>query len=377
MAFYEQMNQQVDDIWENSSRVEGILADFQNQYAQDNRLRDQHMQAAANQINRLTAQQQHKNEAVIGWLQAAGELAEFITSHYDHWRFAPGEVDKIYQRLELAQGNLAQGMPEAALGQAQQAYMRLSELHLQLEQQTLEWQAIFDVTWHAAINLYELIKNNASCPALDMEGRELPISLQLNFWSNGQFGELIQKVKNSIQGIKTNLGCITCQQLESILQNDLPEYRKQFEAIIYQARFAAINSQLRINIADIALQALSAQGFVEDGFGYVSDDKRSPYYLRVKNIDGSLVTIWVNPLDNQENCNDLVVESQDSSNKTERELRQRSHEIIQSLQRYGLRVGGLENAYENAVGSANNGRQHSTAPSALRQQTLQQRGTEK
>jgi len=348
-GFYEILADQVDDIWQNNTRLETLVENFQLQVIQDNVIRDRHMMAVNEQISNLYAQQDNKNEVVLSWLQSAGELADFISKQYDHYRFLPGEMDRVYRQFDLIQDNLAQGMAETALGQAQKLYQDLLEHRLKLEQQTLEWQTLFQVTTRVARNLYELVKNNSSCPALDMDGRELPVSLQLNYWSNGRFNTLLQNIKNTILNMQTEIGSITSRQMESILQNDLPRFREEFDEIIYQSRFAAINSQLRINIADIALQALTTQGYAEEEFGYVADDRRNEFFLRVKNIEGSEITIWVNPIDERQNSSDLVVESHDSAFKTERELRLRANEITKSLQIFGLQVSDLKSEKANIL----------------------------
>ena len=62
------------------------------------------------------------------------------------------------------------------------------------------------------------------------------------------------------------------------------------------------------------------------------------------NIEGSRVTIQVRAANNQEMKNDLIVESGDSQEKTERELHLRYEEIRKSLMRFGLQVGPIESS---------------------------------
>ena len=368
IANFREMTEHLDDLWENSNRIETIVLNFQEQNIRDGLQRDKFMEQVAYQVESivtdLACQQEKKSEIAIGWLKDCGELAEFISIQYDHNRFFPGELNKIHQLLHQVAANLSMGMPEAALGGAQQVKLRLSELHLQLEQKTLEWQTICQITFQAANDLYDLMKNNSNCPALDMQGRELPIPLQLNFWSNNQYNDLVLRLKNTILCVKSNLATVSSQDLEFILKETLPVYRREFDNIIYQARLAAINSQLRINIADIALEALTTQGFVENEYGYVSDDRRGTYFLRVKNIEGSEVTIWVNPVDNQQNRSDLVVQSSDVDQKSEHELIGRSNEIIQTLLKHELRVTHVESLPVQVLMQTPDGYQ---APSQTRQ----------
>jgi hypothetical protein len=350
--FYRQISDQADEIWLNSTRLETIVESLHEQNMIESQRQEQNTRIIAEQLNQMTIQQagerDQKNAYSLELLQACSGLIEFIGTTYDHNRFAPGEISKIYRQLDLIQINLSRGLPEASLVIGQQAYSNLAELRSRLELQTLEWQSMYQLASSSARNLFDLLKNNSTCPAMDLEGHELPFSLQLNFWSNGCYADLFDRLKSTIKSIRENLSTISARQLEIIFQETIPGFRDEFDNIIYQARFEAINSQLRINIADIALEALLTQGFEEDGCGYVSNDKRSPYYLHLKNIEGSEVTIWVNPVDNQENRSDLLVESRDLDHKTERELFLRSKGIIQSLLSRGLRVSDLEQLPENS-----------------------------
>jgi len=340
--FYQELTTKFDEILENSSILEEVFINFQNQYHLDRQRRNQHVKKTNDFINELHQAEKQKKDLVLSWLASSSRLGDYIRTHYEHERFSPRSVTRIYQELSMAQNNLRQGMPEAALTGVQNAYLRFSELRLELEQQTFEWTTLFQLTTQTALNLYEQIQANSSCPALDMAGQELPVTLRLNFWTGGQYHQLLQRVKLVINNLKTHKSSITCQQLESILKSELPEFQKEFDEIIYQARFAAINSQLRINIADLALQALQSQGFDVDEYGYESDDMRNPYCLRMKNIEGSQVTIRVNPVDNQENKNNIILESHDSFEKTEHELRLRANEIRQTLLQHGLRIGNMD-----------------------------------
>ena len=81
-------------------------------------------------------------------LAAAGEAAanarlisQTIDEHLPHEQFAPGRLAALTGRLAQAEDNLGQGFGEAALGQAQDAYLELSQLRAEVEFRDQEWRA--------------------------------------------------------------------------------------------------------------------------------------------------------------------------------------------------------------------------------------------
>jgi hypothetical protein len=106
----------------------------------------------------------------------------------------------------------------------------------------------------------------------------------------------------------------------------------------------ALNSQLRMNIAEKALQALENHGFVLDSAGYSGNDMRSQFNARLECQDGSQVTIQVLPTETppQELSNELVVITTHPYLKSEHEARLHWEELSQTLSRYQLKVSKPE-----------------------------------
>ncbi|MBN2385414.1 MAG: hypothetical protein JXB85_00210 [Anaerolineales bacterium] len=336
---YQEIAQELDALWDDQSSLENILNTIQQSVAQENDQRKRHQARTDRLIHHLFQDLEQKNEIAKSWLAATGNLSAFIHDQYDHDRFAPGEYSRIMRMLDQAHENLALGLPEAALLSAQQAYLNLSDFHLELEQLATEWQTMYHLAYHVARELYETVKENGVCAALDMNGNELPFSLQLNFWSNGDYAGVLLRLREILGRLRNEISSISSKELYQLLQEDLPGLKEAFNTIVYQARHAAINSQLRINIADCALQALVRQGFFQETHGYLQNDKRDSYVLSMIDIAGNRVTIQVNPL--EDTVSDLVVISEDRAMKTEHEKKKRAQEISAALLGYGLQVGSF------------------------------------
>ena len=108
--------------------------------------------------------------------------------------------------------------------------------------------------------------------------------------------------------------------------------------MIYQARLDAIQSQLRINIADLALQALESQGYSLQEAGFAEDDLRGSFEATLRNEDRSSISLRILPKQGQEMASDLIVISNDKAMRTAGELFARFQAIRSSLGAKGLTI---------------------------------------
>jgi len=114
--------------------------------------------------------------------------------------------------------------------------------------------------------------------------------------------------------------------------------------MIYEARLSALNSQLRMNIAETALQALETQGFTLSTAGYANQDMRAAFTADLESPDGSRVQIEVIPAQktDEELSNDLVMTTHHHHLKTEQEARLQWQELCRTLGQYDLQVSRPE-----------------------------------
>jgi hypothetical protein len=292
------------------------------------------------QMYTLHERELSKESVARHWLRRAVTVADFLREQYDHNRFCPGRLARIEQNLELAQQNLAQGLSEASLQFSQQAFLDLSDLHMELEQHLVEWHAEFEATRGALQQALTEIELTASIPALGLQGEELPEQVDLAYWSRGKYGRLRETARQFLSLLDQDQQRITKEELKRVRTELLPILQESFESLIYEARMHALNSQLRMNIAEQALRALETQGFVLSEAGYVDKDMRASFLAQLRNADGSQVTIEVVPTQQaeQELTNELVVITRHPFLKTEHEARLQWEELARSLAEYDLKV---------------------------------------
>jgi len=304
----------------------------------------QNMQALVQRLHRYEQREQAKAEAARKWLKQSVAFADFIQGQYDHERFLPGKLFSILGSLKFAQNNLAQGFFESSLQTSQQAFLQLSEMHVELEQRILEWQTEFEKARSVLKQSLAELEENASVTALGLEGEELPEQVDVAYWSNGKYRDLLDKCRNFLALISQEQQSISTEELRQANNELLPVIRERFESIIYEARLNALNSQLRMNIAEQALQALETHGFSLNEAGYAGKDMRASFTAQLENPDGSRVTIQVLPTDktSQELANELVVITRHPYLKTEQEARLQWEELCRTLNHYNLNVGRPE-----------------------------------
>jgi hypothetical protein len=245
---------------------------------------------------------------------------------YDHAKHAPGELEKILRgELNAAQLSLRQGMPEAAVAQAQNAYMKLTELRIRLEslQQAYELhrsQALHDV----AILLQEVEKNRI----FRLQGNDY----ELNFWTRGK-AEAFQKELEEIRA-KILADTLDVPGLEE-LRKRIQMQGARFTELLGEAGEAILVSQKRYLVADQIAGILGAQGYsIEEGV-YASEDFREGYHLKMRMVDNSEVIVSILP---EGSGNTIRVDTFEATPIDEEDLRARSEDLFARLAAQGVRV---------------------------------------
>jgi hypothetical protein len=285
-----------------------------------------------------------KSYAAQQWLDGCFLLVGFLQNQFDHERFNPGRLERILRNLQIAEANFNNGFFESSLQTSQQMYLELTDMNFELEQLLFQWQTGYDQTCNAIDELVFQMVSNGKVNAIGLQGEELPNLVDLNYWTNGRFVQLLSHARQLSYNLAQEQDILTVEDLDRIYYQILPVIRETFGNLISDARFSALNSQLRMNIADKALEALENHGYSLDSSGYSDEDMRSEYNAHLAMADGSEVTIKVLPTENssQELTNELVVITTHPYLKTDHEARLQWEELSQTLTQYNLKVSRPE-----------------------------------
>jgi hypothetical protein len=362
---YQTISSQQVDTWQQvhqmiEASIDQFQVELQNQYAQN----QSNLQEVVYGMNGLLANQQNKKEMADEWIAYCDFLSNFIDRNYDHPFFMPGQWLNISEQMNLAQANINQGLFETAISTLQDNYFRLSKMRVDLEAMENEWRMAFYATWEKANQIRSLYMMNEFIPAIDLDGNYLDDVLELNFWTNSQWLDTLKKLDNIIQYLADPQIDMNAQDLKKIRDQDLENFLHSLDEMLKEARIAALNSQMRINIADLVVESLNEQGFTLTKAHFQKVDMRQSFKAWFSGYDGSEVVIRVAPVGNKIGENELQVDSHDQEFRTEHELKQRWTEINRSLNQRGLvisnqQMSGLPSAPEPQhmvkPGQGNNG----------------------
>lgn len=311
---------------------------FQEMLAEERQARERQMARLQEQVDALKADTQRKMEIARIWIEGAQTMRDFINGNYRHQLFRPGALERLERDLHQAQENLNQGIPEAALAQAQRVYHELSDLRIELEHLEAEWHLWRSAALESAREILALAQAHRTAKAIDMEGKELDLSIEVDWWTGGRLSELEREVHELIHRLQDEENPLNLDDLRKVAEEKAPALRQRLEEIVRDARLAVIGSQLRINIADLIVQALREQGFEVQDATYEGQDMRGGYFVRVQHLDGSEVVVAVVPRESQPLENEVQIHSYDVAQRSERELERRAAELARALEVRGLQA---------------------------------------
>jgi hypothetical protein len=290
-------------------------------------------------LRKLAVDAESKRELAEEWLYAAEQYCDFIKQFYHYEQFTPGRVEWLERQLDQTRQNLEVGLSEAAIASSQQLYLVFSELRVELERLQNEWNLLYQAAWEAVNRVLNQMDECQVIQAIDLEGNLIDQQINLEYWSEGRFNALYESANSIREEMCFSDTPLDRETLRSWLEDVIPGCQKELEDLVVAGRISVINSQLRINIADLVVQALQEQGFILAQAEYADQDMRMSFGARMLNMEGNQVIIQVAPTGEKLGENELHLQSMDSEQRTEHELEQRWYEISRSLNHFGVEVG--------------------------------------
>jgi hypothetical protein len=330
-------------------------------------LREETMRLVAEQDERLAAERRERRrqfaelrqgldevvkdarraaEVADQWLHGARQLHDTIRDTLPHERFAPGELDSLRGRLSLAERNARDGMAQAAVAGAQEAYAGLSELRASLELRDREWRIAQQAARESLLLLKGMVDGNAMRKGIDSAGQEIDVDLDVDYWTAGKLTALRQEVE-ALQRRVTDQGSpLGTDELLRIAGEDAPRLERALQDVVQEAGTAQLASQLRVNIADLVVQTLVGNGYEPQGGTYEGEDQRGAFAAKVRHGDGSEIVVLVTPADGDPPGAELRIESFDMATGSEAVRLRRAQALAAQLRENGLAVGEPERAQE-------------------------------
>jgi peroxiredoxin family protein len=242
---------------------------------------------------------------------------------------------------------MEQGLAEAAIGQAQQAYQGLSDLRLELERLEREWEA-----WHgtALVNAERVLgeaQANRKCDALDLQAKDTGIDVEVDYWTDGGLSSLEKRAQEIVSRLKAERPSVSTAELRSLAEETIPDMHETLTQLIEEARVRVLGSQMRANIADLVVESLETKGYELTDHTYEGEDKRGGFVAKLKRRDKSEIIVMVSPDEAEPSRNELRIHSFDDGSFPGERV-QRVKEIGQILAAAGLDVGSIREVASQA-----------------------------
>lgn len=327
-----------EDLQNLSSRLEGAFQQFEDLEERGT----QKLLQLRERLNSLSQRADRKTSLASQWIQSTGVILDFIHQNYHHELTFPGQVNEIEEAYNRAVQSLKEDMPEAAYSIAQESYTRVSTLRKELEKREQEWLLLLDTVRNRFHHLQANLEASRNCTAMDWDGKTINYQVDVNYWTDHKLDKLVEYTHQMTAYLEDPSNLITLEILRQIQNTELPNLEKELDDTVAEARLETLKSQLRINVADIVLQALAGQGFELSENGYHEGDQRASFEARTINLEGSEVAVQVESLNSDPCAYDIDIHSSDHLERYEYELKNRANTILNALRKCGLQVSPIK-----------------------------------
>lgn len=314
--------------------IQGVKGQLQLQQQIDRLVQD---------IQNIHKSQEHKNQIAQDLLADVREIWLAIERDYQHQRFAPGALEKLQRSLELAKNNIAAGVSEAAIATTQKTYLDLVDLRLEIEQKEQEWLLLYNAALQDIRSLIAEVQANRECTIeIGSDEDAEAFKLEVDYWSAGALTAYEQKLAAIETQLTTNESSLTTEVLQELAAK-IETLQPQLGNIVEQAKLAILSSQLRAEIGDRVVEALSALGYSlvdpQADSGYAAEDPRQAYAVKVKNIAGDEVVTVISPAGDF-GVNSISINTFSPTFLDEKATQQNSQAIFELLDQEGVRQCG-------------------------------------
>ena len=293
-------------------------------------------------VHQIQAGQQEKEQMSLRQLEDVDQIYEWIRSTYDWEFFKPGEMREIEHRIDIATENYYKGMTEASVAQSQSIQSDLIKTRYALEQIVSEWNLLRGMIDQRITQLELVIQESREVQPVDLEMNVIEDvdALDVNYWSQGRLVEVEEKldhIKHLVQHDQCNQDI---GQLQKILKHLGDEMDDRLSGIIMYARYNALDAQIRRNLATIAADVMTANGFQVVDYSDNVLAIQEPFFVLMQDDHGGEVKIDIAPEEGY--VNNISIEMSESTSVMEFQLESQRRDVIDELNRRGVSVERLD-----------------------------------
>ena len=245
----------------------------------------------------------------------------------------------------MARSNIQSGVNEAAIANAQQTYLDLADLRLELEQKEQEWQLLYNSAWEDLRSLIAEVQANRECEIeVGKDSETEKFKFEVDYWVDGRLSKYEEQLAELESRLKAGELTLSTEQVIQ-LGAEITALQPTLGEIVEQAKLAILGSQLRAEIADRVVEVLDSLGYTlvnSDDAVYEGDDERNAYVVKVKNIAGDEVVTVISP-EKEFGTNSVSINSFSQTLVDETATQENAKAIFDSLEQEKVQgVGDVE-----------------------------------
>ncbi len=340
----QQQNEFVGRLQEQRGEYLRLFQDQEQKFASmiedERRQRQQAADSLQSQITSIVEDARRKQDIARSFLNDLLKIVD-QTDELPHQRFAPGALDAIRRHVEDARQNVESNNSEAGLSTAQQAYWKVVDLRDSVLQKEREFMLVYQAALEQSRSLLEEAHASRKYELdLGEEGASDLVEVDVDFWTREQLSEFEKELEGLVKQLTREENTLSVEAVKEILEK-IEAMKTKPEELSGIAVQNIVASQLRVNIAEVALEGLKKQGFELEDSAYEGDDERSSYVVKARKIAGSEVVTVIAPGAGVGE-NTLMINSYDETFVDEATLQQRANEIVAVINQEGLQAGTPE-----------------------------------
>jgi len=220
----------------------------------------------------------------------------------------------------------------------------LNNLAKDVEKARIEYETKHTETIQAAEKVLLTMNENRKSTCFTDGNNEIledkngnPVKVELDFWSDGEYGKIEQKITELKESIRNGLTDpnFTMQDLDNALA-EINNFDERQNQIVVESIMKGVASEARAVQADAAIECLQKQFYNLIERGYDDRDQRKSYRVKMKNNNGNTIEILISS--KESDLTEMIVETHEESENYESDNIKfiRSKELNQAIKDEGI-----------------------------------------
>jgi len=262
---------------------------------------ERHRSNLQGQIDEFKQRAATEAAAADEWIEAATVELAAVRANPRHNVFCPGELAALEARVDMARGNRAKGLDQAAVAGAQETALQGSFVREKLELLTARWDAARALAIQSLESGIGALEAGRSFQLSDVEvetdddARSEPArEVDTDHWTGGAWVSRHDELRASIDRIRHIDVNVPLDELEALRASG-EEAASDAVALQVTAKYALMASLLRADLQARFAERLSDAGYAVVDNAWTGNDERAENHLVLRGVAGDEISIVLAP----------------------------------------------------------------------------------